>query len=249
VYAYTNNTSREALLKLASDASQAVKASIKGEINIQGVITLDRSERLNYADKVIIPPWKAEKKDIVQRLRAASAVSYGYDALVTQTSDAYHSVVQDVFIANSNGLWAEDKRVRTRISVQAVASLGNEKQTSHFSPGAVGGYELVDTFDIERLAKEAARIATTMLKADLCPSGKMPVIIDNAFGGVIFHEACAHSLEATSVAKKASVFADKLGEKIAADCVNAIDDGTLQGEWGTLNIDDEGGKPRRNAIN
>jgi TldD protein len=248
VYAYTNNTSRVSLLKLATDAASAVKASLKGEINIKGVITLDRSDRLRYADTAVIPPEKVVKKDIVDRLRAASQASYAFDPLITQTSNTYVSVSQDVFIANSNGLWAEDKRVLTRVSVQSVASQGNEKQTGRESPGAKGGYELLDSIDIEQLGKDSANVAVTMLKADYCPSGKMPVIIDNAFGGVIFHEACAHSLEATSVAKKASVFTDKIGQQIAAPCVNAVDDGTLSGEWGSINIDDEGGKTRRTVL-
>ncbi|MCL2499033.1 MAG: TldD/PmbA family protein [Defluviitaleaceae bacterium] len=248
VYAYTNNTSRASLLKLASDAAQAVKASLKGEINIKGVITLDRSERLRYADTIVIPPEKVVKKDIVERLRAASAASYAYDPLITQTANSYGAVTQDVFIANSNGLWAEDRRVRTRVFIESVATQGNEKQTGRENPGAKCGYELMDKIDVEQLGKKTAEIAVTMLKADYCPSGRMPVIIDNAFGGVIFHEACAHSLEATSVAKKASVFTGKLGERIAAPCVNAVDDGTLPGEWGSLNIDDEGGTIRRTTL-
>ncbi|MCL2189333.1 MAG: TldD/PmbA family protein [Defluviitaleaceae bacterium] len=248
VYAYTNDTSRDSLLKLAKDASQAVKASLKGEINIKGVLVLDKSDRLKFADTAVIPPEKVVKKDIVERLRAASQASYNFDPLVTQTSNSYSGISRDIFVANSNGLWAEDKRVYTRVMVQAVASQGNEKQTGYEAPGAKGGFELLDSIDIEKIGKDAAEVAVTMLKADYAPSGKMPVIVDNAFGGVIFHEACAHSLEATGVAKGASVFCGKMGEKIAADCVTAIDDGTLSGEWGSLNIDDEGGKTRRNVL-
>ena len=68
----------------------------------------------------------------------------------------------------------------------------------------------------------------------------MPVVIAGGFGGVIFHEACGHSLEATSVEPGMSEFAGKLGQQIAAPCVTAIDDGTMPGEWGSENIDDEG---------
>ena len=79
-----------------------------------------------------------------------------------------------------------------------------------------------------------------MLHAPVCPAGMMPVCIDNGFGGVIFHEACGHSLEATSVATGASEFSGKLGQQIAAPCVTALDDGTIPNEWGSENIDDEG---------
>jgi TldD protein len=101
---------------------------------------------------------------------------------------------------------------------------------------------------MKEIGRKTAEIAVTMIKAKFCPSGVMPVIIGGGFGGVIFHEACGHSLEATSVAKGASVFSGKLGQKIAADCVTAIDDGTLPGEWGSLNIDDEGTPTRRNVL-
>src|SRR5699024_10972424 len=84
--------------------------------------------------------------------------------------------------------------------------------------------------------------------ADPAPSGKFPVSIDNELGGVIFHEACGHGLEATAVAKNASVFANKLGEKVASNLVTYIDDGTLQNEWGSINIDDEGKKSRKNVV-
>jgi TldD protein len=76
----------------------------------------------------------------------------------------------------------------------------------------------------------------------------MPVIIDNGFGGVIFHEACGHLLETTSVEKKASVFWDKLGEEIAHPSLTAIDDGTLSGEWGSLTMDDEGMPTQRTVL-
>ena len=79
-----------------------------------------------------------------------------------------------------------------------------------------------------------------MLHAPQCPSGVMPVAIDNGFGGVIFHEACGHSLEATSVAFGMSEFSGKLGQQIAAPCVTAIDDGTMPNEWGSEHVDDEG---------
>ena len=88
----------------------------------------------------------------------------------------------------------------------------------------------------------------TNLRADYCPAGQMPVAIENGFGGVIFHEACGHSLEATSVAVGASQMAGKLGQKIANEKVTAIDDGTIPGAWGSINVDDEGHPSQRNVL-
>jgi TldD protein len=76
----------------------------------------------------------------------------------------------------------------------------------------------------------------------------MPVVIDNGFGGVIFHEAVGHSLEATSVAKGASVFSGKKGEKIASELITAIDDGTIANAWGSATYDDEGNLQKRRVL-
>ena len=121
-------------------------------------------------------------------------------------------------------------------------------QTGSTRPGAAKGFEFIKELDIEKNAREASRMAVTMLNADYAPSGKMPVIIENEFGGVIFHEACGHGLEASAVAKGHSVFANKIGQKVASDCVTAIDDGTLVNEWGSLNIDDEGVPTERKVL-
>ena len=111
------------------------------------------------------------------------------------------------------------------------------------------GFELFESrVDPARVGREAARTAIEMLHAPVCPSGVMPVAIDNGFGGVIFHEACGHSLEATAVAFDNSEFAGKLGQQIASPIVTAIDDGTIPNAWGSINIDDEGTPARRNVL-
>lgn len=98
------------------------------------------------------------------------------------------------------------------------------------------------------LAKEVCEIAIKKLDAKECPSGKMPVVIGNGFGGVIFHEACGHALEASSVSKNLSIFSNKLGQQIASKVVTAIDDGTIPNGWGSNNIDDEGNKTNRTVL-
>ena len=110
------------------------------------------------------------------------------------------------------------------------------------------GFEFFNLKDPRAAGERAARIADRMVKAEYAPAGKMPVIISNEFGGVIFHEACGHALEATGVAKGASVFAGKLGQKIANECVSAVDDPTIHNAWGSANVDDEGTPTRRNLL-
>jgi TldD protein len=246
IYAYTNLLNKDDLIKLANEAAQAIAALKKGG-SPQSLAPLTRLSWENI-HPISVMPDTVLKKDIVSHLRKGSESAYAYDPLITQTSSFYGSVIQDVLIANSKGLWAEDRRVRTRVGVNAVASSENEKQTGGDSPGASKGFELLDELDITQLGRDAAAAAVTMLKAEYCPGGRMPVLIDNAFGGVIFHEACGHSLEATSVARNASVFTDKIGQQIASPIVNAVDDSTLPGEWGSTHIDDEGAITGRRVL-
>ena len=174
-------------------------------------------------------------------MRAANAAARAVSPEIVQVNCGFSDVVQDVLICNTEGVFVTDRRVRSRLRVAAVASDGKENQTGSSSPGASMGFEIFEErIDPEACGRAAAEKAVTMLHADPCPAGVFPVVIDSGFGGVIFHEACGHSLEATSVAYGLSEFSGKLGQQIAAPCVTAVDDGTIPGEWGSTHIDDEG---------
>ncbi|MEG0766698.1 MAG: TldD/PmbA family protein, partial [Clostridia bacterium] len=176
----------------------------------------------------------------VQRLQEADRAARAVSPEIVQTSVTYLDRDQHVTIVNSEGLFTSDRRVYTRLIVRAVASDGKENQTGTMTPGAMRGAELFDTIDAAEVGRRAAIQAQTMLHAPVCPAGIMPVVIGNGFGGVIFHEACGHSLEATSVARNQSEFCGKLGQQVASPIVTAIDDGTMPNEWGSSNLDDEG---------
>ena len=174
-------------------------------------------------------------------LRAADQAARAVSPRIAQVDAGLLAREQHVLIANSEGLYVGDTRTYTRLTCSAVASSGAENQTGADSPGALMGFELFrQRVDPEAVGRSAAKTAVTMLDAPYCQAGEMPVVIAGGFGGVIFHEACGHSLEATSVEPGMSEFAGKLGEQIAAPCVTAIDDGTMPCEWGSENIDDEG---------
>ena len=242
VYAYTSDLSLESLLALADQVSQAgesperhARAAWKPEICAKR-----HSMRVHH-DHVA-------KKDKVAVLMKADKAARAYDASITQVDVTLGEEFQRIFIANSEGAWISDERPYVRLMIKPIASKGHEKQSGSESPGAMAGWEFIEGLDVEALARSAAKTAMTMLEADYAPSGRMPVVIENGFGGVIFHEACGHLLETTSVAKGASIFADKLGEQIAHECVTAWDDGTIHGEWGSLAIDDEGAPTQRTVL-
>ncbi|MGM0419405.1 MAG: TldD/PmbA family protein [Bacillota bacterium] len=242
IYAYTSNTDKGTLLHLAQKASNA----LQGGRNLQ--VKSSEAKRSLNNHLIKIAPDQVNQQDKLDLMKLAYNTASNYDDLIQQVVINYFDKNQDILFINSEGDYVTDTRVRTRLAISAVAALGDEKQTGSFAPGAHMGFEFYDQVDIKEYAREAARIATTMIKADYAPGGRMPVIIDNGFGGVIFHEACGHSLEATSVAKNTSVFADRLGDQIASDLVTAIDDGTIPNSWGSQNFDDEGLEMQKNVL-
>ncbi len=242
VYAYTNNTNLSSLLDTAEKAALAL-----GELKEDISIVLDKKEVFNNNKIIYIPSSISIDKKIEVMKKGYKAAKEYHDE-ISQVSVGYLDKEQNILIANTEGLLTEDRRVRTRFSISSVASANGENQTGFEGPGAHKGFELFDEIDPEYYGREASRVAHTMLHARTCPAGKMPVAIDNGFGGVIFHEACGHSLEATAVAKGNSVFTNMLGKQIASTKVTAIDDGTIPNAWGSLNIDDEGNKTRKNVL-
>jgi TldD protein len=243
VYAYTNDFSRDSLLSLAYDLSQ----SFPGERQL-GVVQLEELEQ-DRDHEIKINPKVVELEAKVELLKKADQAARDYNESIVQASVSYQDYVQNVWIANSKGRYVNDERIRTRFFVSAIASDGTKKESGYSGPGGLYGFEYyTDIIDVEDVAREAARVAVTMLHADEAPSGKMPVVIDNGFGGVIFHEAFGHSLEATAVAKGASVFTGRKGEVVASTLVSAVDDGTIPNAWGSATYDDEGNKQTRRQL-
>ncbi len=243
VYVHTNDTSREGLMACARQAAAAVKGGKGCIVQPFQAWNAARPEEIALLPTDVKAAMKAEK------LRAAEAAARRVSPEIVQAVANYNDHVQDVCICNTEGVFVTDRRVRTRLNVGAVASNGLENQSGGDSPGASMGFEIFDAIiNPDQVGETAAKQAVTMLHAPLCPAGIMPVVIDNGFGGVIFHEACGHSLEATSVSIGVSEFAGKLGTKIASDCVTAIDDGTIANSWGSIHVDDEGTPAQRTVL-
>ncbi len=243
VYAYTNDLTLEGMLKTAEEAAAALGSAREGGEPVRLFTAVPRN--IHRIERFAGDVQSKRRADV---LRLCDAAARSLSEEITQVSAGLMDEMQHVLIANSDGLYITDTRVRTRLRITAVAASGTENQTGTQAPGAQAGYEFIEGLDIEALAKAAGHTAITMLHAKPCPAGVMPVVIENGFGGVIFHEACGHALEATSVGKGNSVFCGKLGQKIAADCVTAVDDGTIANAWGSLNIDDEGHPAQRKVL-
>ncbi|MBR6321652.1 MAG: TldD/PmbA family protein [Lachnospiraceae bacterium] len=237
VYGYSNETDDEALLPLIDDLRSAIGAKEEGKE--ASSVTLQRVEYENRhpvkIDYRSVP--LSEKAALIFRAEKSAKET---DERIVKTTGRMLNVHQEVQVSTSEGRLIGDTRVRTRMFVEAYAREGEVFMSGGDRPGAGKGLEFYEEMQPEEIGKEAARQAIVMLQAKDCPSGKMPVVIDCAFGGVIFHEACGHALEATGVARNQSVFAGKMGMQIASPCVSAMDDGTIPNAWGCQNIDDEG---------
>ena len=243
VYVHTNDTSREGLMACAAQAAAAIRGGSGCIVQPFRAWSAARPEEIRMLPTDVKAAVKAEK------IRAAEAAARRVSPEIVQVVANYLDHVQNVCICNTEGVFVTDQRVRTRLSVAAVASNGTENQTGADNPGASMGFEIFyERINPETVGETAAKQAVTMLHAPVCPAGVMPVVIDNGFGGVIFHEACGHSLEATSVAVGVSEFSGKLGTRVAPDCVTAIDDGTIPGAWGMLHVDDEGTPTQRTVL-
>ena len=242
VYGSTSDLSREGLLRLAAEVASAM-----GEGN--AMVSVRLTERIfPNIHPVTVVPSSVESRRKAEIVRTACLAAYDTAPTISQVTGILVGVDHTIQIANSEGLLTGDRHIRTRLAVSAVASENGENQQGFAGPGRGMGLEIFDFIDPAEVGKRAAEQAVTNLRADYCPAGKMTVAIENGFGGVIFHEACGHSLEATSVAVGTSQMAGKLGQKIANEKVTAIDDGTIPGAWGSVNIDDEGHPTRRNVL-
>lgn len=242
VYGYTNDLDMESLYELVDDLRGGFGIADKS-------VSIQLQEEIHpNLHTVKIHPVNASLEDKVDLMQRASKAAMDYSDKINKVTVNMTNVHQDVQISNSDGRIVHDTRIRTRMAVQSFGQDGDNLQSGYEAPGASMGLEFYDDVTPESIGQEASRIAVVLLSAKNCPSGKMPVIIDNGFGGVIFHEACGHALEASSVSKNQSVFCNKLGTKIANDCVTAIDDGTIPNGWGSQNVDDEGNLQQKRVL-
>ena len=185
------------------------------------------------------PPGEVPAARKAELLRELDERARSAGGEIEQVMASYGEARREVAVANSAGLFSGDDRTRVRLGAQAVARRDERVETGAETLGAARGFELFDD-DPAQIAAAAARKALALLDAGPAPTGTMPVVVGGGFGGVLFHEMTGHGLEADHVQKGASVYAGKLGERVAQPLLTAYDDGRLPGEWGSDAIDDEG---------
>lgn len=234
-YAHTDIVDPEHLRRAARTAAEALEHASEGT-----VLKIEIPSREAPA-AVCAPAGDTYRiADIVGRLRECDEAGRGQGSDVSQVTAVHNSSVEDALLVNSLGEVREDSCRRTRLIVQAVASRGGMIQVGQEAPGALAGPEFYDTHSPSEVAVAAARRALKMLDARPSPAGRMAVVMNAGTGGVLLHEAVGHGLEIDHVHKGASVYAGKVGQRVASTVVSASDDPTWKGLWGSYECDDEG---------
>jgi len=238
-FGHTDGLAEDDLREVARSVAEAVRSQARAPAGL-GPPGAAGSHRVGE------PPEQVEAERKAALLREAEERARGAGAEVSQVRLGYAEGRRRVEVFNSDGRAASDDRTRVRLSAQVVARRAERVETGTDTLGGHAGFELLagaaDT------GERAARRALTMLDAADAPSGRMPVVVGNGFGGVLLHEAVGHGLEADAVQKRASVYAGRLGERLAPDFVTAYDDGLRPNEWGSDGIDDEGTPTRRTTV-
>ncbi len=242
VYASTTDLTRGGLISCARSVADALD---EGKTAQSIVLT---PKTILDIHPIKIYPAGAKMHIKTDILKDACFAAKDFSKKIAQVQGSLASVDHEIIVANSDGLLVQDRHVRTRIGVSSVAADNGENQSGSCSPGRSMGLEMFELFDPREIGIHASRQAMVNLGAGYCKAGQMTVAIENGFGGVIFHEACGHSLEATQVGVGMSEMCGKLGQKIANEKVTAIDDGTIPNSWGSVNIDDEGNPTQRNVL-
>jgi TldD protein len=239
-YGHVDGLAEEDLLRVAESASQALRADARAPARLPAVTAAPGHE-------IEIRPEEVEVERKADVLRACDEHARAFAAEVAQASIGYAESRRQVEVFGSDGRAASDDRTRVRLGVQVVARRDGRVETGSDTRGRHAGWELLAE-DPTQVAETAARRALTLLDAVDAPTGRLPVVVGNAFGGVLLHEAVGHGLEADAVQKRASVYAGRLGEQLAEPFVTAYDDGIRANEWGSDGIDDEGTPTRRNTV-
>ncbi|MCQ2742507.1 MAG: TldD/PmbA family protein [Bacilli bacterium] len=246
VYGYTSDLSAKSLLSLATKLA----AGYEGE----RIITVEKIEKrtVKTINKIKERPIDVPEEKKIALLKECYEITSKVDPRIVRVQNAFACSNRDIEIYNAEGnignLYVNNEQ-RARMVFVALASENGQIESSYEGPGRYGEFSwFTDTLDYKKIAENVGKKAIMMLTAKECPSGRFPVVVGNGWGGVIFHEACGHSLEATATAKGLSVFANSIGEQIASPLVSAFDDGTLPNEWGSNNIDSEGHVTQNNQL-
>ena len=241
-FAHTSDLSEHGLLEAARTAG----AIARGASQRSSAAALGTAD--SHPLRARIDPSTVAKERRVALLEQADDAARSEGAAISQVQVGVGDSRRRFVVANSEGTYADDDVARTRLNVICIANGDTGMQTGYEPIAATSGFEVFERHDVAGAAQRAARRAIVKLDARPAPTGQLPVVLKGGSGGILFHEACGHGLEADAILKQASIYAGRVGELVASPLVTLVDDGTVDLEWGAMAIDDEGRPARRNVL-
>ena len=217
-------------------------------INDSKIIDTKIGQLVDKTSNVKIPHKIFDSKKKKELLYNIDKIARSESKLINQVMCGILEMDKEFTIVNSNGKYIKGNNTWTRVMASIYATRDESKERESISFGKATGYELLEDINLEEEIKKAATTAIKKLDAKNFKGGEIPVILCPGFGAVIFHEACGHGLEATSVAPHLSVFSDDFGKMIASEKVTLVDDSTIEESWGSYLVDDEGNEPHKNVL-
>ncbi len=241
-YAYTDDLTEESLLNAAHAAASAGSGSAKSQM----IDLTQRNSPLKFSIEKGFDTLSIEDKAAL--LHKIDETGRAYSPLIAQVTAGYNELRRHVWLFNSDGVQVEDDRSFVEMRFGVVARKNGTLQRINQGFGGQVGMELLDRNDPIAKIKDVAESGVRMLDARPCPAGEMTVVMCNGWGGVLFHEACGHQMEADFITKGSSAYTGKVGQQVAAPIITAIDDGTIPGRRGSLRFDDDGTPSQRTVL-
>jgi len=234
-FAYADDIMMPSLLQASGAARAIARRGQQGRIQAW---KKQQVRRLYGARDPMLSMGAAEKVDL---LRQMDAYTRSIDSRISQVVVSLAASHETILVAATDGTFEADVRPLVRINVTVIAEYqGRREQGSDGGGGRISYLDLIKNNAWQHMADEAARQALVNLDAEAAPAGTMNVVLGPGWPGVLLHEAVGHGLEGDFNRKGTSAFSGRMGEKVAADCVTVVDDGTIERRRGSLNIDDEG---------
>ncbi len=235
-YAYTQNLSRNHLIETAKVASEISED--------KKIAKIKYSERESFSKKTVLP-FKIPLDEVpddekIKFLKEIHESAFSFSNKIKTVSVSYDEKIRRIKVINSEGVHIIDLQPVFMVRAGVVIEGNGKRASGRKREGKNGGFELLKEINPSEFAKRAVKQAEKILKAKESPAGKMPIVIEKGWGGVLFHEAVGHGLEGDAVSENASYYSGKMGQSVASSLVTLVDDGTLENARGSFNFDDEG---------
>jgi TldD protein len=233
-YAYTENITLTDMLKAARTAASIANSKAKTP-----AIEISRKSFKNYYP--VEKNWEdVTIKDKAPYLQKLNDRIFELDSKVSKANVSLSDSSSCIMFFNSEGRLCVDYRPMVSLRAVCVMEKDGRIENGYSARSFRKGVEFLTGEIVETIAQDLVRQTSRMFSAITPKGGEMPVVMAAGSSGILLHEAIGHSFEADFNRKKISIFSDKYGKQVCDKSINIVDDGTLSGNRGTINFDDEG---------